>query len=483
MNLDRKTVLKILFIIFVSILLFVTLPRLGAIFSWIGIFLGVLTPFTIGLCMAFVINIPMRLIERKAFRKLNQKGGKTWLRIRRPLCLTLSILFFVLVIALLLMLIIPALKVAVEKFAINLPSYMVTLETKLSGFINNLTGDAEGNVFTINWDTISKSIIDFVHKNDGDTISLTIEIISGTVSVIFNVILGLIFSIYILASKERLGRQIRSLLYSVIKKEKVDKFLSLVALANSTFGKFVVGQFTEAIILGSMCAVGMLIFRMPYVPVVSCIIGITALVPVFGAWIGTALGAFIILLDSPIKALWFIIFIIILQQFETNVIYPRVMGKSIGLPGIWVLFAVTVGGGLFGAAGMLLGVPVCSVIYTVGERWIKGRLIQRNIDSDTLNRVRTHHEKPSKKERAALKAEAEAKPVEEIKPQTNLPEEKVSAAGPEATESKQNTENAKPQQDPKQKTQKNNNKNKNKNNYKYKNKNKSTHKNKTQTRD
>ena len=469
MNLDRKTVLKILFIIFVSILLFVTLPRLGAIFSWIGIFLGVLTPFTIGLCMAFVINIPMRLIERKAFRKLNQKGGKTWLRIRRPLCLTLSILFFVLVIALLLMLIIPALKVAVEKFAINLPSYMVTLETKLSGFINNLTGDAEGNVFTINWDTISKSIIDFVHKNDGDTISLTIEIISGTVSVIFNVILGLIFSIYILASKERLGRQIRSLLYSVIKKEKVDKFLSLVALANSTFGKFVVGQFTEAIILGSMCAVGMLIFRMPYVPVVSCIIGITALVPVFGAWIGTALGAFIILLDSPIKALWFIIFIIILQQFETNVIYPRVMGKSIGLPGIWVLFAVTVGGGLFGAAGMLLGVPVCSVIYTVGERWIKGRLIQRNIDSDTLNRVRTHHEKPSKKERAALKAEAEVKAAENLQPQTNdisISEERISTPAPEAADHKQNAP-------------KNKNKNKNKNNYKYKN----NHKNKTQPRD
>ena len=469
MNLDRKTVLKILFIIFVSILLFVTLPRLGAIFSWIGIFLNVLTPFTIGLCMAFVINIPMRLIERKAFRKLNQKGGKTWLRIRRPLCLTLSILFFVLVIALLLMLIIPALKVAVEKFAINLPSYMATLETKLSAFISNLTGDADGNVFTINWDTISKSIIDFVHKNDGDTISLTIEIISGTVSVIFNVILGLIFSIYILASKERLGRQIRSLLYSVIKKEKVDKFLSLVALANSTFGKFVVGQFTEAIILGSMCAVGMLIFRMPYVPVVSCIIGITALVPVFGAWIGTALGAFIILLDSPIKALWFIIFIIILQQFETNVIYPRVMGKSIGLPGIWVLFAVTVGGGLFGAAGMLLGVPVCSVIYTVGERWIKGRLIQRNIDSDTLNRVRTHHEKPSKKERAALKAEAEVKAAENLQPQTNdisISEERISTPAPEAADHKQNVP-------------KNKNKNKNKNNYKYKN----NHKNKTQPRD
>ena len=451
MNLDKKTVLKILFIVFVSILLFVGLPRIGAIFSWIGLFFDILTPFTIGLCMAFVINIPMRLIEKKAFRKLNKKGGKTWLRIRRPICLTLSILFFVLVIALLLVLIIPALKVAIEKFAINLPSYMVTLEAKLSGFINNLLGHDDGNVFKINWDTISKSIIDFVHKGDGDTVSLTIEIVSGAVSGVFNIILGFIFSIYILASKESLGRQIRSLLYSVIKKEKVDKFLSLVALANSTFGKFVVGQFTEAIILGSLCALGMLIFRMPYVPVVSCIIGITALVPVFGAWIGTALGAFIILLDSPIKALWFVIFIVILQQFETNIIYPRVMGKSIGLPGIWVLFAVTVGGGLFGAAGMLLGVPVCSVIYTLGERWIKSRLIQRNIDSDTLNKIRTHHESPSRKERrASLQSDSKSKNAEETQPNvdkvddvsTSEAEAPTPAAEPEATASEQVSEKA-----------------------------------------
>ena len=451
MNLDKKTVLKILFIVFVSILLFVGLPRIGAIFSWIGLFFDILTPFTIGLCMAFVINIPMRLIEKKAFRKLNKKGGKTWLRIRRPVCLTLSILFFVLVIALLLVLIIPALKVAIEKFAINLPSYMVTLEAKLSGFINNLLGHDDGNVFKINWDTISKSIIDFVHKGDGDTVSLTIEIVSGAVSGVFNIILGFIFSIYILASKESLGRQIRSLLYSVIKKEKVDKFLSLVALANSTFGKFVVGQFTEAIILGSLCALGMLIFRMPYVPVVSCIIGITALVPVFGAWIGTALGAFIILLDSPIKALWFVIFIVILQQFETNIIYPRVMGKSIGLPGIWVLFAVTVGGGLFGAAGMLLGVPVCSVIYTLGERWIKSRLIQRNIDSDTLNKIRTHHESPSRKERrASLQSDSKSKNAEETQPKvdkvddvsTSEAEAPTPAAEPEATASEQVSEKA-----------------------------------------
>ncbi len=396
MNLDKKTMLKILFLVFVSILLLVSLPRIGAIISWIGVFLSVLTPFIIGLCMAFIINIPLRLIEKKAFRKLNRKGNKTWLRIRRPICLTLSILFFVLVIVLLLIIIIPALKNAIELFAEKLPAYMAALETKLSAVISDVTGKSGDDVFKINWDTISKAILDFVHKNDSSTVSITVDIISGAVTGVFNVILGFVFSIYILASKEKLGRQFRSLLYSIVKKEKVDRFLSLMAMANSTFNKFVVGQCTEAIIIGVLCCIGMLIFGMPYAPVVSCIIAITALIPVFGAFIGTALGAFIIFLESDIKALWFIIFIIVLQQIETNLIYPRVMGKSVGLPGIWVLFAVMIGGGLFGAVGMLVSVPICSVVYTLGERWIKRRLIQRNIDSDTLNRVRIHRDKSDK---------------------------------------------------------------------------------------
>lgn len=455
MNLDKKTILKILFIVFVSILLFVGLPRIGAIFSWVGLFFDVLTPFTIGLCMAFIINIPMRLIEKKAFRKLNRKGGKVWTRIRRPICLTLSILFFVLVIALLLVLIIPALKDAIEKFAIKLPGYMATVEIKASNFISNITGQTGEDVFKIDWGTISNSIINFLHQGDGNTVSLTIDLVSGAVSGIFNVILGFVFSIYILASKERLGRQIRSLLYSVIKKEKVDKFLSFTAMANSTFSKFVVGQCTEAVILGTLCAIGMLIFQMPYVPVISCIIGITALVPVFGAFIGTGLGAFILLLDSPMKALWFIIFIIVLQQLETNLIYPRVMGKSVGLPGIWVLLAVTIGGGLFGPIGLLVGVPICSVIYTLGERWIKSRLIQRNIDSDTLNKIRTHTEKPSRKKRSSIKAESEAKKAEEAQPK----DEDVSAseaeapaptAEPEAVASEQASENTEDKVEPKQ---------------------------------
>lgn len=273
-----------------------------------------------------------------------------------------------------------------EVFATSLPDYIDALDEKLSSIMSKFTDNEQHINNIIDWRTISTSIVNFLHSNDINTIDLTVSIIVGAVKTIFNIVLGFVFSIYILSSKEKLGRQFRSILYSIIKKEKVDNFLSVLSLANSSFYKFVIGQCTEAVIIGVLCSIGMLIFRMPYVPVVSCIIAVTALIPVFGAFIGTALGALIILLASPIKALWFIVYIIVLQQFETHIIYPKVMGKSVGLPGIWVLLAVTIGGGFFGAIGMLVSVPICSVIYTLLDKWISKRLVQRNIDSDTLER-------------------------------------------------------------------------------------------------
>ena len=391
MNLNKKDVLKILSIIFISIIFLVALINLSSIFSWIEKLLSVLSPFIWGLCFAFVINIPLRLIENRVFSGLNKKGNKKWLRIKRPVSLILSILLLLILISLLVILIIPRFKEALESFATKLPDYMNVLDLRLSELMANFTGEEGKHIFKIDWETISGKLIDFVHSSDVNTVELTIDIVSKVIGGIFDVILGFVFSIYILASKERLGRQFRSVLYSIIKKEKADSFLSVLSISNTSFSRFVAGQCTEAVIIGFLCALGMIIFRMPYVPVISCIIAVTALIPVFGAFIGTAIGAFMILLDSPVKALWFIIYIIVLQQIETNLIYPRVVGKSVGLPGIWVLFAVTVGGGFFGAFGMLVSVPVCSVIYTLLERWVKNRLIKRNIDSDRLNKTVHDH--------------------------------------------------------------------------------------------
>jgi predicted PurR-regulated permease PerM len=182
-----------------------------------------------------------------------------------------------------------------------------------------------------------------------------------------------VFSIYLLSQKETIGRQAKKVLFAVFRDDKVEKLLSVASLSNQSFSKFVAGQLLEAVIIGVLCFIGMLIFRMPYAGVISVLVGFTALIPVFGAFIGTAVGAFLILLVNPMKALWFVVFIIVLQQVEGNFIYPKVVGKSVGLPGIWVLVAVTIGGGVLGVAGMLLGVPFASAVYRIIRHDLKKR--------------------------------------------------------------------------------------------------------------
>ena len=195
-----------------------------------------------------------------------------------------------------------------------------------------------------------------------------------------NFVIAFAFSIYVLAQKETLKRQSLKVLRAVMKPEKLQKLLELLELSNRTFTNFITGQLTEAVIIGALCFVGMTIFGMPYAPAISVLVGFTALIPVFGAFIGTAVGAFLILLVKPIQALWFIVFIIVLQQFEGNLIYPKVVGKSVGLPGIWVLVAVTVGGSAMGVMGMLISVPVCSILYTVSRQAVNDRLKIKNIE-------------------------------------------------------------------------------------------------------
>ena len=211
------------------------------------------------------------------------------------------------------------------------------------------------------------------------TISTAIGITSSVVSLIFNLVLALAFALYLLAQKETLTRQAKKVVQAIFSSKRAQQITELAHMTNRAFSNFVTGQLTEALILGCLCFLGMLIFRLPYAGVISVIIGFTALIPIFGAFIGVAIGALLILLVNPIQALWFILFIIVLQQIESNVIYPRVVGKSVGLPGIWVLAAVTLGGNAFGLLGMLFAVPLCSVLYAVARRVVHRRLAQKGL--------------------------------------------------------------------------------------------------------
>jgi predicted PurR-regulated permease PerM len=225
---------------------------------------------------------------------------------------------------------------------------------------------------------VLETVNNFISNYGEKFINTTVNITTTIVTFIVNLVLAIVFSIYLLSQKETIGKQVKKVLYAVFRNDRVTKLLDVASLSNQSFSRFVAGQLLEAVIIGILCFIGMLIFRMPYAGVISVLVGFTALIPVFGAFIGTAVGAFLILLVNPMKALWFIVFIIVLQQVEGNLIYPKVVGKSVGLPGIWVLVAVTVGGGAFGIPGMLFGVPVCSVLYVL----LKDFVTKRNREED-----------------------------------------------------------------------------------------------------
>lgn len=331
-----------------------------------------LSPFIIGFCMAYVVNLLLRPLEKFWMWIWHKfKRQKLVSKIKRPLCLTLSFLVVLGVIFAIVFMIIPALKDTVVLFANKVPQYAKTIETwyyTLVEFLENYNFELpEILLDTSKITNIAKDII----SNYGDSVlNTTVNVTASIVSAVVNIVLGIVFAIYLLAQKENLGRQVKKSTFAVFGAERAEKIVNFADLTNSVFTKFVTGQLTEACIIGVLCFIGMSIFRMPYAGIISILVGFTALVPIFGAFIGTAVGAFLILLESPIKAFWFIVFIIVLQQLEGNLIYPRVVGKSVGLPGIWVLAAVTVGGGLFGVAGMLFSVPICSVMYVMFRNFV-----------------------------------------------------------------------------------------------------------------
>lgn len=348
----------------------VTQPqKIGAV---IGGAISLLSPFIIGFCMAYVVNLLLRPLERFWMWIWHKaKRQKLISKTKRPLCLTLSFLVVLGVIFAIVFMIIPALKDTVVSFANKVPQYAKTVESwyyALVDFLENYNFELPEISLDINKITdFAKSVISNYGSNVLDT---TVNVTASIVSAIVDIVLGLVFAIYLLAQKEKLGNQTRRAATAILGPERSKRVVDFTALTNSVFTKFVTGQLTEACIIGVLCFIGMSIFKMPYAGIISILVGFTALVPIFGAFIGTAVGAFLILLESPIKAVWFVVFIIILQQLEGNLIYPRVVGKSVGLPGIWVLTAVTVGGGLFGVLGMLFSVPICSVLYVLFRNFV-----------------------------------------------------------------------------------------------------------------
>lgn len=370
MELSKKTVKRILLIITFTVLLIWAIYNHKLLFKYIGELYSLISPYVIGLCIAYVVNVIMRPIERLWMKLLSKCKGKWVEKMKRPICLLLSILLVIGIILAVVFIIMPELSDSVSSLVSMVPSYVSEVESWWEALALRLDKyGVELPQFSFDTDKFIQIL------KDGGTavLNTTLSATMSMVTAVINIVLALAFSIYVLAQKETLKRQSKKVLAKLMKPEKMQKLLDMLDLINRTFTNFITGQLTEAVIIGALCFIGMSIFRMPYAPAISVLVGFTALIPVFGAFIGTAIGAFLILLVKPIQAVWFVVFIIVLQQFEGNLIYPKVVGKSVGLPGIWVLVAVTIGGNAMGVVGMLISVPLCSVLYVVARNAVNGK--------------------------------------------------------------------------------------------------------------
>ena len=370
---NRKSTIRIILIIFSSILFYTVLQNLEAVRGAMAAAARILSPVFIGAAIAFIVNIPMRLLEDNVYSLIIKKRPGA-VKARRPVCLMLSILIILGLFALIIGLIAPEFAATVMSIAQTLPSQVNDLIARADELIGRFNLPIEDvNLFEkIDWNSVSRTIVAGL-SNTGAMINKTIGVTSNVLSGLFNFVIGFVLSIYILASKEKLCRQGARLLRVILPETACDRIFRVLAMSSGVFTKFISGQCVEALILGALCYIGMLIFRMPYALMISALIAVTALIPVFGAFIGTSVGALMILLISPLKAVGFVLFIIILQQIESNVIYPRVVGNSVGLPGIWVLLSVTLFGSIFGAVGLLLGVPFCAVLYCLVRDFVNKR--------------------------------------------------------------------------------------------------------------
>lgn len=374
-----------------AVLLIIHFDRAAAAFSAL---IKILSPLFIGMILAYILNLVMLRVEKLYFPRSEKKFINAS---RRPVCLVMSILLIFVVFGLVCLLIIPEISNLAVVLKATVPYYFdkfyaVLEEHKadipmLEGYIQDFLNNPQ-----IDWQNIISSVVSFASTGVGGFISSTVSVISTVFGGIVNFVIGIIFAVYILYNKEKLYLQCSRLMDSYLKERFGKRVRYFCATANKCFSSFIFGQCTEAVILGVLCALGMTILKLPYATTIGTLVGVTALIPIVGAYIGAVVGALMILVVDPIKAVWFLIFLVILQQVEGNVIYPKVVGSSIGLPGMWVLAAVTVGGGLGGIPGMLVGVPLTATVYQLVDKDVSKRLDGNDTAADMQTDIK--EEKP-----------------------------------------------------------------------------------------
>ena len=382
MELNKKTLRRIFFGAAGLVVLYWLLHETERITNLLHTGWSVLAPFLVGAAVAFILNVPMRWIERKL-------GGIKKTNLRRALAILLTLVCVILVLIGVVYLLVPQLGQTVESLVATLPGFFQRMQTQVNDYLSDnpelLKWLTENTDFTtMNWSELIQKAVSWVSNGLGTIMDGALNAVVRLSTGVFNAVMSLVFGIYCLARKEILARQGRRILYSLLPEKICDEVVRILRMTNSVFSNFISGQCLEAVILGCMFAVCMAVFQMPYIPLVSVTIAVMALVPIIGAFVGCFVGAFFIMVQDPVLAFWFVIMFLILQQIEGNMIYPRVVGTSIGLPGMWVLVAVAVGGDLMGIGGMLLMIPLTSVFYALAREFTNKRIAERGIDRDKL---------------------------------------------------------------------------------------------------
>lgn len=385
---NKEIMLLILFIaaVWLGVLNFTTVVGL------VKGFIGMIKPFVIGLAIAFVVNLPLKFIEEKMLQSMPEKYQST----KRTLGIVLAFLFFAAVLTFVVVSVLPQLGRTITQLAQKIPVFfnqvfheaeiLLADNPEALEFVNDLEYQS------MNWSNILNKAVGFVKNGVGSLLTSTVNVAGSLFGLLVNGIISFIFSIYVLSQKEKLKNQAERIVRAYFKENTQKKIIYVSKLLYRNFSKFITGQCVEAVILGCLFVVAMTVFRMPYAFMIGVLIAFTALIPLVGAFIGCFVGAFLILVDTPIKALWFVILFLIIQQLEGNLIYPKVVGNSVGLPSLWVLVAVALGSSMFGVVGMLMFIPLFSTAYTLIREDVNKRNATKEDTISLENNPKTEQE-------------------------------------------------------------------------------------------
>ncbi|GFI43419.1 putative transport protein [Lachnospiraceae bacterium] len=388
MELSNETVRKIRGLIVFTALITACLWKYDVVVKALAFVFHIILPFVLGGAIAFVLNVPMNFVQRNLFKEDKIKGKKYMQKLARPASMLIVIFGVLGIVGIVMFVLIPQLGTTFANLGASIQEFIPKVQEWAENIFHNNREIMEWvDSLEFDWNKIMETGINFFKNGAGSVLDSTITAAMNIVSGLTTFFIAFVFAIYILLQKEKLGMQAKKVLFAFVRRGRGEAAMEVLSLTYNTFSSFLTGQCVEAVILGSMFVVTMAVLRLPYALLIGIVIAFTALIPIFGAFVGCGVGVFMIFIEDPFKAMIFVVLFLVLQQVEGNLIYPHVVGNSVGLPSIWVLAAVSVGGSLMGVVGMLIFIPIVSVVYALFREIVYLKLKQRNITPEEVEKI------------------------------------------------------------------------------------------------